>query len=73
MSQLALAWILRCPEISSVLVGATKAKHVSANAGAAGVHLSQDVVDQIEAILSNDPMVEWRNTYPYHTNRWPER
>ncbi|MFO7837408.1 MAG: aldo/keto reductase family protein [Candidatus Thorarchaeota archaeon] len=61
MTQLALAWILRRPEISSAIIGATKPEHVAENTGASGVKLSDDVVERIEEVLDNRP--EWPKTY----------
>jgi len=61
MTQLALAWILRRPEISAVLIGATKTEHVTENAKASDVVLSGSVQDEIESILDNTP--EWPRTY----------
>ncbi|MCD6289959.1 MAG: aldo/keto reductase family protein [Anaerolineae bacterium] len=55
MSQLALAWILRRPEISSVITGASRPEHVVSNAAASGVTLDEDVLAQIEEILGNAP------------------
>ena len=60
-SQLALAWILRRPEISAAIVGATKPEHVIENVKASDVELSNDILDQIEEILDNEP--EWPLTY----------
>jgi voltage-dependent potassium channel beta subunit len=51
MSQLALAWILRRPEISSAITGATNPEHVLTNIQAADVVLEPDVLDKIETIL----------------------
>ncbi len=51
MSQLALAWILRRPEISAVITGATRPEHVQSNVGAAGKHLTPDVLEEIESVL----------------------
>lgn len=59
--QLALAWILRRPEISSAIVGATKPEHVIDNVGASDVSLSKDTLEQIEGILDNAP--EWLPPY----------
>ncbi|NWF95017.1 MAG: aldo/keto reductase family protein [Candidatus Thorarchaeota archaeon] len=59
--QLALAWILRRPEISAAIVGATRPEHVAENAAASDVRLSPDVLDQIESILGNAP--QWPATY----------
>ncbi|UCC71081.1 MAG: aldo/keto reductase family protein [Gemmatimonadota bacterium] len=50
LPELALAWCLRRPEVSSAIVGATKVEHVEANAAAAGVELSADVVAAIDRI-----------------------
>lgn len=50
-SQLALAWILRLPEISCVVTGATRPEHIETNAAAAQVILDDDVLNRIEAIL----------------------
>jgi aryl-alcohol dehydrogenase-like predicted oxidoreductase len=55
MSQLALAWNLRRPEISSVITGATKPSHVESNARASGIHLPDDLLAEIEEILGSDP------------------
>jgi len=60
-SQLALAWILRRPEISAAIVGATRPQHVIENAAASDVELSKEVLDQIEAVLDNTP--QWPPTY----------
>jgi voltage-dependent potassium channel beta subunit len=61
MSQLALAWILRRPEISAAIIGATKPEHVIENVKASDVTLSKDIIDQIEDILDNKP--QWPSTY----------
>jgi len=60
-SQLALAWILRRPEISAAIVGATKPQHVIESAGASDVELSVEVLEQIEGVLDNTP--QWPPTY----------
>ncbi|NOZ28791.1 MAG: aldo/keto reductase [Chloroflexi bacterium] len=54
MSQLALAWILRRPEISSVITGASRPEQVIDNAAASDVTLSEDVLARIEEILGNE-------------------
>lgn len=53
LPQLALAWCLRRPEITSAIVGATKVEHVEGNAAAAGVELSEDVVAAIDRITES--------------------
>jgi len=60
-SQLALAWILRRPEISAAIVGATKPDHVVESVGASDVALSSDILEQIEEVLDNKP--QWPPTY----------
>jgi aryl-alcohol dehydrogenase-like predicted oxidoreductase len=51
-AQLALAWVLRQPGVSSVITGATKVGQVQDNLKAADVDLDEKAVE-IEAILSN--------------------
>ncbi len=55
LSQLALAWILRKEEISSVITGATNPDQVKENVIASGVELSEVTLKEIEKILDNDP------------------
>ncbi|SFJ73417.1 voltage-dependent potassium channel beta subunit, animal [Paenibacillus sp. UNC496MF] len=52
IGQLALAWTLRQPNVSSALVGASRPEQVAENAGASGVALSADVAARIEDILA---------------------
>lgn len=51
MSQLALAWCLRQPNVSSVIIGASRPEQIEDNAGASGVTLSADVLAAIDAVL----------------------
>ena len=51
MSQLAIAWVLRRPEVSSAIVGATRPEQVVENARASGVKLSADVLARIDDVL----------------------
>lgn len=50
-AELALAWILRHPEVASVITGATKPEHVRSNARAADVALSDDVLAQMDELF----------------------
>src|SRR5919106_1917635 len=50
-AQLALAWVLREPNVASAIVGATRPEQVHDNVAAAGVKLSPDTVDAIDAAL----------------------
>ncbi|NOY98615.1 MAG: aldo/keto reductase [Chloroflexi bacterium] len=56
-AQLAIAWLLRRKEVSSVITGATKLQQLQDNlaAGEAVTKLTDDVFEQIEQILDNDP------------------
>jgi aryl-alcohol dehydrogenase-like predicted oxidoreductase len=51
MSQLALAWVLRRPEVSAAIVGASRPEQVHENARAAGVELSADTLAAIDDAL----------------------
>jgi voltage-dependent potassium channel beta subunit len=54
-AQLALAWLLREPGVSSVITGATKTSQVEDNAAAGDVNLEPDVIEKIENILTGEP------------------
>jgi aryl-alcohol dehydrogenase-like predicted oxidoreductase len=60
LSQLALAWVLRRPEISSTIMGASKPEQVISNAAASEVTLSKNVLQRIEEILDNKPTSHFR-------------
>jgi len=51
LPQLALAWVLRRPEVSSAIIGATRPEQVEENVMASGVTLSPSTLDRIEAAL----------------------
>jgi aryl-alcohol dehydrogenase-like predicted oxidoreductase len=55
MAQLALAWILRRDEITSVITGATKISQVEDNIKAVDIELDKDTLDRIEEIMDNKP------------------
>jgi voltage-dependent potassium channel beta subunit len=57
MAQLALAWLLRLPEVSSVITGASRVSQVRENLQAVELmhKLTPGVLERIEAILDNDP------------------
>ena len=50
-AQLALAWVLRQPGVSSVITGATKVSQLEDNVKAAEVELSEAQVEKIDGIL----------------------
>ena len=64
MAQLALAWCLKNPHVSSVITGASKPEQVTENMKALDVatKLDDDVMARIEEILDNKPEPErdWR-------------
>jgi aryl-alcohol dehydrogenase-like predicted oxidoreductase len=51
LSQLALAWVLHQRNITAVIVGATRPEQVHENVAAAGVKLSDDVIDAVNEAL----------------------
>jgi voltage-dependent potassium channel beta subunit len=51
-AQLALAWVLRQPGVSSVITGATRVSQIDDNVRAADVQLADEVIARIEAILA---------------------
>ncbi|MEC0270855.1 aldo/keto reductase family protein [Paenibacillus anseongense] len=52
IGNLALAWILRQPNVSSALVGASRPAQVEDNAKASDITLSADVLERVEAIMT---------------------
>jgi aryl-alcohol dehydrogenase-like predicted oxidoreductase len=63
MVQLALAWVLRRPEVSSAIIGATRPEQVHANAAASGVELGPDVLAAIDEALDDHVMTGPRLAY----------
>ena len=53
MAQLALAWVLREPNVSSAIIGASRPAQVTENAAVSGVQLSSDVLSRIEETLAD--------------------
>ncbi len=51
MTQLALAWCLRQPAVTSTIVGATKIEHVDDNVAAGDLNLDPKIFDRMNAIL----------------------
>jgi aryl-alcohol dehydrogenase-like predicted oxidoreductase len=49
MAQVALAWVLRNPQVTAPIVGPTKEQHLTDAAAALDVHLSDDEVAVLEA------------------------
>lgn len=55
MSQLALSWALSNPNVSSVIMGATKPAQVKENVKASGIKLTADVMKKIDKALGSLP------------------
>lgn len=53
LPQLALAWVLRRPEVSSAIVGATRPEQVTENARASGAALTGEAIARIEAAIGD--------------------
>lgn len=64
MAQLALAWCLKNPNVSTVITGASRAQQVTENMQAMALveRLTPTILEQIESILDNKPEEEtdWR-------------
>lgn len=55
MSQLALAWALSNPNVSAVIMGASKPSQVKENVKASGIKLDASVLKQIDSVLGSLP------------------
>ncbi|WP_204055125.1 aldo/keto reductase family protein [Microbispora corallina] len=56
MAQLAVAWVLQNPNVSSAIVGATRPEQVRDNVKASGVRLDEEILRKIDDVLG--PVVE---------------
>jgi aryl-alcohol dehydrogenase-like predicted oxidoreductase len=52
LAQLALAWVLREPNVSSAIVGASRPQQVDDNCAASGVNIPDDEVAEIDRVLA---------------------
>ena len=53
MGELAIAWLLARPYLTSVIAGARKVEQVTANVAAAGWKLTPEEVSAVDAITAN--------------------
>jgi aryl-alcohol dehydrogenase-like predicted oxidoreductase len=53
MAQLALAWVLRQPNVASAIVGASRPEQVHQNASASGIELDDQTLTEIDAALAS--------------------
>jgi aryl-alcohol dehydrogenase-like predicted oxidoreductase len=63
MAQMAIAWVLREPNVSSAIVGASRPQQVDDNVSASGVVLPQDALDDIDRVLA-PLLATFRGTQP---------
>jgi aryl-alcohol dehydrogenase-like predicted oxidoreductase len=57
MAQMALAWVLRKPEVASAIIGASRPEQIADNVRAVGVELPVDVLERIDQAV--DSVVTW--------------
>lgn len=55
LPEMALAWVLRQPGVSSAIVGASRPEQVEQNVKASGIKLDADLLEKIEEVLDNKP------------------
>jgi aryl-alcohol dehydrogenase-like predicted oxidoreductase len=53
MPQMALAWVLRRPEVSSAIIGASRPEQIADNVRAIGVRLSDEALQRIDNAVAN--------------------
>ena len=60
LTQLALAWCLKNPNVSTVILGGSKVHHMEENLKSLDMvsKLTEDVMERIEAILENKPKIQ---------------
>lgn len=56
LTEMALAWVLRRPEVASAIVGASRPEQVHANVKASGIELSADTLAAIDQALGDTPI-----------------
>jgi aryl-alcohol dehydrogenase-like predicted oxidoreductase len=57
MAQMALAWVLRRPEIASAIIGASRPEQIADNVRAVGIELPVDVLERIDQAVGS--VVTW--------------
>jgi aryl-alcohol dehydrogenase-like predicted oxidoreductase len=53
MPQMALAWVLRRPEVSSAIIGASRPEQIADNVRAVGIKLSNEMLDRIDNAIAS--------------------
>ncbi|MBM3722655.1 MAG: aldo/keto reductase [Actinobacteria bacterium] len=62
LAQLAVAWVLQNPNVSSAIIGATKPSQIKENVKASGVKLDASTMKQIDEVLGALPKKDPTNT-----------
>jgi aryl-alcohol dehydrogenase-like predicted oxidoreductase len=62
LAQLAVAWVLHNPNVASAIVGASRPEQVTETAKAAGVRLTDEIIDKIDAALGDVVETDPRRT-----------
>lgn len=57
MAQMALAWVLRRPEVTSAIIGASRPEQIAENVRAVGVTLPTGALEQVDRAV--DGVVVW--------------
>ena len=65
MAQLALAWVLREPNVASAIVGASRPEQVADNAAASGMELDEATLRRIDEILGDSVSYEGLRAQSY--------
>jgi aryl-alcohol dehydrogenase-like predicted oxidoreductase len=63
LAQLALAWVLREPNVSSAIVGASRPQQIDDDVAASGVIIPEDELAEIDRILA-PVLATFRGTQP---------
>jgi aryl-alcohol dehydrogenase-like predicted oxidoreductase len=58
MAQMALAWVLRRPEVASAIVGASRPEQVTANVSASGIKLTEQMLEDIDRAVADVVVTE---------------
>jgi aryl-alcohol dehydrogenase-like predicted oxidoreductase len=53
MTELALAWVLREPNLASAIIGASRPEQVVENAGASGIKLDEETLRAVDTALAD--------------------
>lgn len=56
VAELAIAWVLRRPEVTAAIIGARNAEQAHANAALAGAPLGDDEAEAIQGVLDRHPL-----------------